>query len=58
MRLGAAVASCAQPGEVLLSSTVRDLVAGSGIEFEPRGARDFEGLPGEWQLFAATFRRL
>ncbi len=55
VRLGEAVAACAQAGEVLLSSTVRDLVAGSGIEFEPRSARAFEGLPGEWRLFAARF---
>jgi pimeloyl-ACP methyl ester carboxylesterase len=38
--------------EVLVSSTVRDLVAGSGITFTPRGAHELKGLPGEWQLFA------
>ena len=58
VRLGEAIASCAPAGEVLLSSTVRDLVAGSGIEFEPRGARAFEALPGEWRLFAARFGSL
>jgi pimeloyl-ACP methyl ester carboxylesterase/DNA-binding winged helix-turn-helix (wHTH) protein len=57
VRLGEAVASYAPPGEVLLSSTVKDLVAGSGIEFEPRGTRAFADLPGEWQLFAARIRR-
>jgi class 3 adenylate cyclase len=57
VRLGEAIASCAPPGEALLSSTVKDLVAGSGIEFEPRAARAFTDLPGEWQLFAARIRR-
>lgn len=52
VRLGEAVAERAQPGEVLISSTVKDLVAGSGIEFEPRGAQTFHDLPGEWRLFA------
>ncbi len=49
---GARVASLAGPGEVLVSSTVRDLIAGSGIEFEDRGARELKGLPGEWRLYA------
>jgi class 3 adenylate cyclase len=49
---GARIASLAGPGEVLVSSTVRDLVAGSGIEFEDRGARALKGLPGEWRLYA------
>ena len=51
VRIGEAVARCAHPGEVWLSHTVKDLVAGSGIEFEPRGERRFESLPGEWRLF-------
>jgi class 3 adenylate cyclase len=51
---GARVASHAQPGEVLVSSTVRDLVAGSGIEFEDRGATELKGIPGEWRLFAVS----
>jgi pimeloyl-ACP methyl ester carboxylesterase len=42
----------AGPGEVLTSSTVRDLVAGSGLEFEDRGAHQLKGVPGEWRLFA------
>jgi class 3 adenylate cyclase/pimeloyl-ACP methyl ester carboxylesterase len=50
---GARVASHAQPGEVLVSSTVKDLVAGSGIRFHDRGARELKGIPGEWRLFAA-----
>jgi class 3 adenylate cyclase len=49
---GARVASQAQPGEVLVSSTVKDLVAGSGIEFRDRGIAALKGIPGEWQLFA------
>jgi len=53
---GARVASQAQPGEVLVSSTVKDLVAGSGIEFEDRGFADLKGIPGEWRLFAVAQR--
>ena len=49
---GARVASEAAPDEVLVSSTVKDLVAGSGIEFEERGVHSLKGVPGEWQLFA------
>ena len=49
---GARVASKASPGEVLVSSTVKDLVAGSGIQFEARGTHQLKGIPGEWQLFA------
>ena len=49
---GARVASNAQPGEVLVSSTVKDLVAGSGIEFQDRGVAELKGIPGEWRLFA------
>jgi pimeloyl-ACP methyl ester carboxylesterase/class 3 adenylate cyclase len=49
---GARVAAQAQPGEVLVSSTVKDLVAGSGIRFADRGVRELAGVPGEWQLFA------
>jgi class 3 adenylate cyclase len=50
---GARVAALAAPGEVLVSSTVKDLVAGSGIVFEERGAQALKGIPGEWRLFAA-----
>jgi pimeloyl-ACP methyl ester carboxylesterase len=50
--IGARVASQAGPGEVLVSNTVRDLVAGSGIEFSDRGAHELKGVPGEWRLFA------
>jgi class 3 adenylate cyclase len=50
--IGARVAARAQPGEVLVSSTVKDLVAGSGIGFEDRGTAELKGVPGTWQLFA------
>jgi class 3 adenylate cyclase len=52
VHVGARIAAEAQPGEVLVSSTVRDLVAGSGIEFEGRGAATLRGLPGTWRVFA------
>jgi pimeloyl-ACP methyl ester carboxylesterase len=52
VHIGARVASHAQPGEVLVSGTVRDLVAGSGIRFEERGTRVLKGLPGEWTLYS------
>jgi class 3 adenylate cyclase len=45
------VAASARPGEVLVSSTVKDLVAGSGIEFEDPGLHVLKGVPGEWQLY-------
>jgi class 3 adenylate cyclase len=50
--VGARVASHAGRGEVLVSQTVKDLVAGSGIEFEDRGERELKGLPSSWRLFA------
>jgi len=46
------VSATAGPGEVLVSSTVKDLVAGSGIEFADRGQHELKGVPGEWRLFA------
>ncbi len=51
---GARVAAQARPGEVLVSSTVKDLVAGSGIEFEDRGSHELRGVPGEWRLYAVS----
>ena len=51
---GARVASLAAPGEVLVSSTVKDLVAGSGIDFTDRGVHELKGIPGEWRLYAAN----
>jgi pimeloyl-ACP methyl ester carboxylesterase len=49
---GARVVAKAGPGEVLASSTVKDLVAGSGLEFDDRGAHELKGVPGEWRLYA------
>lgn len=54
---GARVAGKAEAGEVLVSSTVKDLVAGSGIEFTDRGNHELKGIPGEWRLFALRERR-
>jgi pimeloyl-ACP methyl ester carboxylesterase len=51
---GARVLSCAGPSEVWVSGTVRDLVAGSGLNFEDRGTRPLKGIPGEWRLFAVA----
>jgi class 3 adenylate cyclase len=50
--MGARVAASAGPSEVLVSGTVKDLVAGSGIEFEDRGKHELKGVPGEWRLYA------
>ena len=52
VHIGARVAAAA-PGEVLVSSTVRDLVAGSGLQFQDRGLRTLKGVPANWRLFAA-----
>jgi pimeloyl-ACP methyl ester carboxylesterase len=49
---GARVVGKAGPGEVLASSTVKDLVAGSGLEFDDRGSHELKGVPGEWRLYA------
>jgi class 3 adenylate cyclase len=49
---GARVASLAGPGEVLVSSTVKDLVAGSGLRFGDRGVHELKGIPGGWQLYS------
>ena len=46
----------AGPDEVLVSSTLRDLVIGSGLEFEERGSYELKGVPGEWHLFAVASR--
>lgn len=54
---GARVAAAAGAGEVLVSSTVKDLVAGSGISFADRGLRVLKGVPGEWRLFAVESRQ-
>jgi class 3 adenylate cyclase len=49
---GARIAASAQPGEVLVSGTVKDLVAGSGLAFQDRGSHALKGIPGEWRLYA------
>ena len=54
VHIGARVGGLADPGEVLVTSTVRDLVTGSGIEFDDRGPHALKGIPGEWQLLAVT----
>ena len=52
--IGARVAAAAAPGEVLVSSTVKDLVAGSELRFDDRGVQPLKGVPGEWRLFAVA----
>lgn len=52
VHIGARVAACAQPGEVVVSSTVKDLVAGAGLRFSDHGVHALKGVPGEWRLFA------
>ena len=54
VHIGARVMDRAGTGEVLASSTVKDLVVGSGIDFEERGAHELKGIPGEWRLFAVA----
>ena len=51
VHIGARVASRAEPGEVLVSSTVKDLVVGSGIRFTERGSWPLKGVPGKWSLY-------
>jgi class 3 adenylate cyclase len=51
--LAASIVSAARPGEVLVSSTVKDIVAGSGIQFGERGEHELAGVPGRWGLFSA-----
>jgi len=52
VHIGARIGALGDPGEVLASSTVKDLVVGSGIEFADRGSHSLKGVPGEWNLFA------
>lgn len=52
VHIAARVSALADPGEVLVSRTVKDLVAGSGIEFRGRGEHELKGVPGSWELFA------
>ena len=53
VNIASRIEGLAQPGEVLVSRTVTDLVAGSGLDFDDRGEHDLKGVPGRWQLFAA-----
>ena len=53
VHIGARVAALAGASEVLVSSTVKDLVAGSGLRFQDRGAKSLKGIPGEWRIYAA-----
>jgi class 3 adenylate cyclase len=54
VHIGARVAKAADPGEVLVSSTVKDLVAGSGLQFRERGAAELKGVSGEWGLYSVS----
>jgi DNA-binding SARP family transcriptional activator/pimeloyl-ACP methyl ester carboxylesterase len=53
VQIAARIAAAARPGEVVVSSTVKDIVAGSGIAFEGRGEHELDGVPGTWRLFTA-----
>jgi len=57
VHIGARVAAAADPGQVLVSSTVKDLVAGSGLRFGDRGPQTLKGVPGEWRLFVVEEAR-
>ena len=54
VHIGARVTASASPGDVVVSSTVKDLVAGSGIGFLDRGGHALKGVPGRWQVFAVA----
>ena len=54
VHIGARVSALAGPNDVLVSSTLRDLVIGSGLEFEDRGAHELKGVPGEWHVSAVA----
>jgi class 3 adenylate cyclase len=54
VHIAARVMAAAEPGEVLVSSRVKDLVAGSGLSFQDRGVHVLKGVPGEWRLFAVA----
>lgn len=54
VHIGARVMGTANAGEVMVSSTVKDLVAGSGIAFADRGDHELRGVPGRWHLFAVV----
>jgi class 3 adenylate cyclase len=52
VHIGARIGALADAGEVLVSSTVKDLVVGSGIDFSDRGTHPLKGVPGEWRVFS------
>jgi class 3 adenylate cyclase len=52
--IGARIGAMAAPSEVLVSQTVKDLVAGSGLAFDDRGSHELKGVPGEWRVYAVT----
>ena len=54
VHIGARVGALAGPSEVLVSSTVKDLVAGSGLVFEDRGEHQLKGVPETWRLYAVA----
>ena len=54
VHIGARVSALAEAGEVFVSSTVKDLVAGSGIDFEDRGEHELKGVPGTWKIYAVA----
>jgi class 3 adenylate cyclase len=54
VHIGARVSSVADAGEVLVSSTVKDLVVGSALEFVDRGEHELKGVPGSWRLYRAV----
>jgi class 3 adenylate cyclase len=54
VHIASRVMSEAAPNEVLVSGTVKDLVVGSGIDFEDRGEHELRGVPGDWRLFAVN----
>jgi class 3 adenylate cyclase len=58
VHIGARIAALADAGDVFVSSTVKDLVAGSGIEFDDHGAHELKGVPGEWRVFSVTRRSI
>ena len=54
VHIGARIAALAGPGEVLVSSTVKDLVAGSGLRFSEHGTQSLKGVPGEWRVYSVA----
>ncbi|MGH7570649.1 MAG: adenylate/guanylate cyclase domain-containing protein [Gemmatimonadota bacterium] len=54
VHIGSRVAAAAEPGEILVSGTVRELVVGTGFQFEDRGERELKGVPGSWRLYALS----